>query len=121
MSARDDQALLDYLGHIREAIAKIQRYVNDLDHAGFLQNEEKQDAVIRNLEVIGEACGNILKHFPDFSGQFPGVPLREAYGTRNMLAHGYFKVDLDIVWRTIEVDLPSLDMSVERALAALTA
>ena len=67
MSRRDELALKDYLEHIQQAIGRIQRYLSDIDRAAFLANEEKQDAVIRNLEVIGEAAGNIQRHFPDFA------------------------------------------------------
>jgi uncharacterized protein with HEPN domain len=108
MSRRDDLALRDYLEHIQQAIARIQRYLEGLDHAAFVYNEEKQDAVIRNLEIIGEAAGNINRYFPDFTGKYPDFPLKAAYGTRNALAHGYFKVDLDVVWKTVERDLPLL-------------
>jgi len=67
MSRRTESALADYLGHIQQAIARIERYLADVDYAVFLDNEEKQDAVIRNLEIIGEAAGNILRHFPEFT------------------------------------------------------
>lgn len=116
MSRRDAFALKDYLEHIRQAIGRIQQYLADIDRAAFLANEEKQDAVIRNLEVIGEAAGNIQRHFPDFSEKNPDFPLREAYGARNALAHGYFKVDLEIVWNTVDRDLPLLMTQVEDAL-----
>jgi uncharacterized protein with HEPN domain len=119
MSRRDDLALRDYLEHIQQAIVRIQRYLADIDHAAFLANEEKQDAVIRNLEIIGEAAGNIRRHFPDFSAQHPDFPLKAAYGTRNALAHGYFKVDLDVVWKTVERDLPVLDTQVDEVLQTL--
>jgi uncharacterized protein with HEPN domain len=119
MSQRDALALRDYLEHIQQAIGRIQRYLADVDHAAFLENEEKQDAVIRNLEVIGEAAGNIRRHFPDFSGRHPDFPLNAAYGTRNALAHGYFKIDLDVVWKTIERDLPLLATQVDQALLTL--
>jgi uncharacterized protein with HEPN domain len=62
MSRRDELALRSYLEHIQQAIGRIQRYLQDIDHARFLANEEKQDAVIRNLEIIGEAAGNIQRH-----------------------------------------------------------
>jgi uncharacterized protein with HEPN domain len=120
MSKRDQQALQDYLEHIQQAIERIQRYLVDRDHAGFLANEEKQDAVIRNLEIIGEASENIRRNFPDFAGQYPGFPLKSAYGMRNALAHGYFKIDLDVVWRTIERDLPLLQVQVTGVLESLT-
>jgi len=119
MSKRDQLDLLDYLGHIEQALNRIQRYLADIDHAAFLENEEKQDAVIRNLEIIGEAAGNIQRHFPDFASENPEVPLKAAYGTRNILAHGYFKVDLDVVWKTVEKDLPELQARLAAALSSL--
>lgn len=63
--------------------------------------------------IIGEAAGNIQRHFPDFATQHPDFPLRAAYGIRNVLSHGYFKVDLDVVWKTVERDLPLLETQVE--------
>ncbi len=120
MSKRDTRSLQDYLEHIQQAIGRIQRYLVDIDRAAFLTNEEKQDAVIRNLEIIGEAAGNIQHHFPEFAGQFPEFPLKAAYGTRNALAHGYFKVDLDVVWKTVERDLPLLGVQIDEILRSLT-
>ena len=119
MSKRDELALVDYLEHIQQAIGRIQRYLADIDRVTFLTNEEKQDAVIRNLEIIGEAAGNIQRHFPDFATQHPDFPLRAAYGIRNVLSHGYFKVDLDVVWKTVERDLPLLETQVEDILQTL--
>jgi uncharacterized protein with HEPN domain len=72
-----------------------------------------QDAVIRNLEIIGEASRNIARDCPEFAAAHPELPLTFAYEMRNVLAHGYFKVDLDIVWRTLERDLPSLQQRVQ--------
>jgi uncharacterized protein with HEPN domain len=74
-----------------------------------------QDAVIRNLEVIGEASHNITKHHPGFAQAHPDLPLSFAYQMRNAIAHGYFKVDFAIVWRTIQRDLPSLQTKVQQA------
>lgn len=119
MSRRDELALRDYVEHIQQAIGRIHRYLHDIDHAGFLISEEKQDAVIRNLEIIGEAAGNIQRHFPEFATKHPDFPLKAAYGTRNVLAHGYFKVDLDMVWRTVERDLPDLEVQVNEILQSL--
>jgi uncharacterized protein with HEPN domain len=77
-----------------------------------------QDAVIRNFEIIGEASNNIEKHYPDFAVAHPELPLSFAYQMRNAVAHGYFKVDFEIVWRTIHRDLPDLHKQV-RELADL--
>lgn len=105
---KDESRLLGYLEHILQAIERIQRYTADIDEAAFLQNEMTQDAVIRNFEVIGEASRNIERHYPEFATTHPELPLASAYEMRNALAHGYFKVDLNIVWKTIENDLPEL-------------
>jgi uncharacterized protein with HEPN domain len=64
--------------------------------------------VVRNFEIIGEASRNIERHHPEFAAAHPELPLAIAYEMRNALAHGYFKVDLGIVWRTIQRDLPHL-------------
>jgi uncharacterized protein with HEPN domain len=64
--------------------------------------------VIRNLEIIGEACNSVTKHAPDFAAQHPSVPWKFAYEMRNVLSHGYFSVDMNIVWRTISIELPKL-------------
>lgn len=71
-----------------------------------------QDAVIRNLEIIGEACRNIERSDPDFLVRHPEFPLRVAIEMRNVLAHGYFSVDLEIVWRTVHTNLPDLKAQV---------
>ncbi|WP_413898271.1 DUF86 domain-containing protein [Rhodoferax sp.] len=75
---------------------------------GFLLDEKTQDAVIRNFEIIGEASNNIRRHHPEFVIRHPEVPLNFAYEMRNALAHGYFKVDFEVVWKTIHADLPGL-------------
>ena len=108
MSSTDILRLPEYLGHIVEAIDRVHRYVADMTETGFLQDEKTQDAVIRNFEVIGEASNNIKKHHPDFARQHPEVPLNFAYEMRNALAHGYFKIDFEVVWTTIYSDLPGL-------------
>jgi len=105
---RDTQRLSDYLTHILEAIERIEEYVLDLDEKHFLVNKLVQDAVIRNFEVIGEASNNIEKRFPEFVVSHPELPLASAYQMRNAVAHGYFKVDFEILWKTIQRELPVL-------------
>lgn len=106
MTHSAEPRLLDYLGHILEAIERIQRYTADLDKAGFECAEQTQDAVIRNFEIIGEASRNIQRRYPDFAKTHDDVPWGLAYEMRNALSHGYFKVDLGLVWETIQTDLP---------------
>lgn len=112
----DRQRLNDYLEHMLEAVERIERYTQGLDQRAFLLDRLVQDAVIRNLEVIGEASRNIEKHYPQFAAQHPQLPLASAYQMRNALSHGYFKVDFEIVWNTIRHDLPSLRRHIRAAL-----
>ncbi|MCP1674335.1 uncharacterized protein with HEPN domain [Natronocella acetinitrilica] len=105
---RDGQRLADYLAHILEAIDRIDRYTDDMDEEAFLDSQLVQDAVIRNIEIIGEASNNIQKRYPQFAARHPRLPLSSAYQMRNIVAHGYFKVDFAIVWRTIQHELPDL-------------
>lgn len=72
-----------------------------------------QDAVIRNLEIIGEANHNIERDYPEFAAAHPELPLAFAYQMRNAVAHGYFKVDLEIVWKTIQNDLTGLHTHIQ--------
>ena len=117
---RDPQRLSDYLNHILEAIERIEEYVSDLDEIAFLGNKLVQDAVIRNFEVIGEASNNIEKRFPEFVAAHPELPLTSAYQMRNAVAHGYFQVDFEILWKTIHRDLPGLHTKVEEIRVKLT-
>ena len=81
---RDQQRLADYLAHIAEAIERIDCYTEDMDEMAFLNHQLVQDAVIRNLEVIGEASNNIEKHYPEFAAAHPELPLSSAYQMRNL-------------------------------------
>lgn len=85
----------------------------------FLEDEMAQDAVIRNFEIIGEASHNIEVNFPAFALAHPELPLAFAYQMRNAVAHGYFKVDLEIVWKTVQNDLFGLYTQVQQALEDL--
>ena len=117
--SRDPLRLGDYLGHILEAISQIQNYCEDLDEVTFLKNRMIQDAVIRNFEIIGEASKNVERVAPEFVAAHPELPLAFAYDMRNLLAHGYYKVDVAVVWKTIERDLPFLQQQVTMAIRNL--
>jgi uncharacterized protein with HEPN domain len=113
MTEAEALRLSDYLEHVLEAIRRINQYTADLTEVAFLENQLIQDAVIRNFEVIGEASRNIDKRYPSFLAMHPEVPWLPAYEMRNALSHGYFKVDLGIVWRTIQKHLPEFAKQVE--------
>jgi len=94
-----------YLEHILEAISKIESFVNGLTKFDFDRNVLIQDAVIRNFEIIGEATKKISKQFTQ---KHSGIPWQDMAGMRDKLIHDYLDVDLDVIWRTIESDLPLL-------------
>lgn len=106
----------DYLGHILKAIERIDRYTSDMDEVSFLNNELVQDAVIRNIEIMGEASNSIQRVAPEFAAQHDSIPWSVMYTMRNRVSHGYDKIDMEIVWKTIQIDLPALYQQV-RALA----
>jgi uncharacterized protein with HEPN domain len=91
-----------------------------MDEVTSLQDEMAQDAVIRNFEILGEASHNIESHFPDFAATHPELPLAFAYQMRNAVAHGYFKVDFEIVWKTIQNELFGLHTQVQAILQAMS-
>lgn len=101
MSKSDKLRIPEYLWHILEAIRRVERYTEDMTETGFLASEMVQDAVIRNIEIMGEAANNIRQHHPE-------IPWEDIYWMRNRVAHGYFKVDMELVWKTIRTDLPGL-------------
>lgn len=109
--------IADYLEHVLSAIERIRRYTRDVDFQAFAASDMRQDAVIRNFEIIGEACRNVARADRDFSSRYPGLPLKAAMEMRNVLAHAYFGVDLVIVWRTVQTDLTRLEQEARKALA----
>ena len=114
--SREARRLADYLKHLLRAIDRIERYTEGITAQAFLQNDMVQDAVIRNVEIVGEACRNIERSFPEFAAAHPELPLKAAFEMRNALAHGYFAVDPEIVWRTVQRDLPALRQQVHGLL-----
>lgn len=116
MSKSDLQRIPDYLAHILEAMHRIDIYTSGMTEAVFLQNQLVQDAVIRNFEIIGEAARNIERYHQVFAAQHDDIPWSDLYTMRNRISHGYFSVDLEIVWKTIERDLPPLTMDIQTLL-----
>jgi len=112
--SKDSLRVPDYLGHMLQAIQRITRYTEDTDEVAFLENELVQDAVMRNIEIIGEAARNILRHHPDFAAQHPEEPWEDVYFMRNRVSHGYFSVDLEIVWKAVQRDIPELEQQIAK-------
>lgn len=105
------------LGEILEAIDLLRQYTDGLDYEEFAGNVEKQDSVIRRLEIIGEA----VKGIPDdLRSRHPSVPWRDIAGARDVLIHEYFRVDLEMAWDMIHEDLPELEAEVRRMIGEIT-
>ena len=94
-----------YLQHILEAIKSIEDYLNGFDYETFVKDKKTIDAVVRELEIIGEAANDLSD---DFKKKHSEIPFREMADMRNVLIHEYFGVNAKIVWDTCKIDLPKL-------------
>ena len=112
----DERTILDYLEDISNAILDIRSFVHDMSADAFMADKKTINAVVRSLEVIGEATGKIPT---DIRMRYPDVPWDEIIGMRNRLIHEYFGVDLDIVWQTIQDDLAALETAITTMLNEL--
>lgn len=98
-----------FLGHIRESIEEIENYTGGMLKKDFLKSRKTQDAVIRRIEIIGEAVKNLPR---DFKERHREIPWREIAGMRDQLIHGYFGIDMNVVWKTVKKDIPELKQEI---------
>lgn len=94
-----------YLRHILEAIKSIEEYLKGFGYQAFLKDKKTIDAVVRELEIIGEASNNLSDEFKNSQTE---IPFRDIIDMRNLLTHEYFGVNTKIVWDTCQTDLPKL-------------
>ncbi len=100
--------LPDNLSHMRQAAEDACSFVEGLSKDDFLTDKRTQQAVIMNLIIIGEAASRAMDGFAEFTEAHPEVPWRSMRGMRNRIAHGYFELDLNVVWETVQKALPAL-------------
>lgn len=103
---RDTKILLE---DILENIELIKKSANKINKESFLKNRMLQDATVRRLEIIGEAIKNIPKNIKE---KHPEIEWKKVIGTRDIIIHAYFRIDLDIVWGIIEKDLIDLEKKI---------
>jgi uncharacterized protein with HEPN domain len=110
----------DYLENIAQAIDRAASYLEPVSSVeAFEKNPQAQDAVIRNIEIIGEAANRIQRQAPEFVAAHSSLPWRDMRDMRNRMIHHYFDVNLDVVWSTVKDDLPKLKQQIDGLLIDL--
>lgn len=108
-----DNRLTDYLDHMRQAAADACDFVEGMTRTEFLQDKRTQQAVILSLIVLGEAATKVMDRHEAFATANAQIPWRNMRGMRNRIAHGYFDIDLEVVWDTVQTALPGLRLQLK--------
>jgi uncharacterized protein with HEPN domain len=103
-----ENRLPDYLDHMQQAATDACAFVEGLDKTDFFWDKRTQQAVIMSLIIIGEAATKVMDSYAEFAQTHTQVPWRSMRGMRNRIAHGYFDINLDVVWETVQKALPEL-------------
>ena len=98
---------------ILDAIDKIDEFIGNMDYGEFIQDDKTSTAVVKKIEIIGEAIKNIPK---EVKVEYKTIPWKDIVGMRNKITHNYFKIDYEIVWNVVKEKLPALKIQVERVL-----
>lgn len=109
-----DSRLADYLRQMIDGSRDALSFTDGLDRDAFMDDLRTQRAVVMNLMIGGEPATRTLSEYPDFAEGNRGIPWRSIRGMRNRIAHGYFDVDLGVVWSTVQSELPRLVERLER-------
>lgn len=109
-----DRQYLDYIYDILDSIEKIESFTSNMDYAAFAADDKTVYAVVRALEVIGEAA----KKIPDEARkQYPDIPWQKMAGARDKLIHEYFGINIKVVWKTVQESLPPLKPAIAKMIA----
>ena len=103
-----DNRLADYLDHMQQAATDACIFVEGMEKADFLEDKRTQQAVIMSPIIVGEAATKVMDGYTEFTETHTQVPWRSMRGMRNRIAHGYFDINLDVVWDTLQTALPEL-------------
>jgi uncharacterized protein with HEPN domain len=111
----------DYVSHILEAIDLVATYTEGMTSDAFAEDKRTQQAVLLNIMIIGEAATKLAQSDPELITQNSQVPWSSMRGMRNRVAHGYFDIDLQVVWNTTQIALPMLAEQLRFVLAVMAA
>lgn len=118
MSDKEKRSQILRVYDVLDCIHKIQSYLAGKDKDSFLQDKMAQDAVVRNIEIIGEAAKQISG---DICAAYPGIPWRDMKAIRDVIAHGYFDVNVEVVWVVATEEIPPLEDLFKKLYADLEA
>jgi uncharacterized protein with HEPN domain len=104
----NENRLPDYLEHMQQAATDACSFIEGLSKDDFLEDKRTQQAVVMSLIILGEAATKVMDTYTEFSQVHTEVPWRSMRGMRNRIAHGYFDINLDVVWDTVQMALPTL-------------
>lgn len=103
-----ENRLVDYLGHMQQASRDACTFVEGLSHDAFVEDKRTQQAVVMSLIILGEAAAQVMDRHAEFVERHADIPWRSMRGMRNRVAHGYFDINLTLVWETVQTALPQL-------------
>jgi uncharacterized protein with HEPN domain len=111
----------DYFGHLLQACDRILQYTSEMTQDQFLADSLVQDAVLRNIEILGEATRNLMECLPDLQSIHPQIPWMDMYAMRNRVAHGYFFINFKLVWAVAVKDIPELRQKIAKVFGEMQA
>lgn len=104
---------LDYVEDIMDAVSKVEKFTRDMEYEDFVRDDKTIFAVIRALEIIGEAVKRLS---PSVKNRYPAIPWKDIAGMRDKLTHEYFGVNLKMIWDTVKQDIPALRPLIQKLL-----
>ena len=113
------RTIVDWLGDILAWGQRLEGHIAGMSYDGFVRDPKTQDAASKCVESIGLAANEISKLDPSLDARFPDLKLSQAYKARNKLSHGYYSVELEIVWQTVTDSIPKTIVAAKEAMAAL--
>ena len=117
--SKSDLRAPDYFEHLLQACDRILQYTSEMTHDRFMADSMAQDAVLRNIEILGEVTRNLMELAPDLQATYPNIPWIDIYAMRNRVAHGYFFINLELVWTVAVVNIPELRQQIATALGEM--